>query len=355
MSKISRMSYTNLGYMIDSAVGAGILDRASGRAYLPDTFLFKMQSLAERYREQRTRYAKLTGHAQDIRDKREALSPFLAKLVRNIHASFNRFYKGGKVSQADIIAFQIPKEASRQPGNRLKIWLDFGQTIVRIYNKRKSWDRDPLPPYVLSDATVDILTQHLNEAEKVHLDLKRQVAANIGEHSHLLKLRKEVVRTLELVKRHLELSLYEKPDSIRRLALATYGMLLPDGKGKTHMLGPDMKPPPQATERTKATEDPPPPKAEAPPQEEPATKAEPEPTPQPELKPEDSSHEVKAEQPEPLPEQPMAKAEQGPQTTVEKLEALLEKIKSGKKIRGKQRKIRRLREQIEAEKQRSNS
>lgn len=242
MTKISRMSYENLGRMIDSAVGAGILDRSSGRAHLPDPFLFRMQTLAEKYREQRTLYEKLTAEAQIIREKRNKLCPMLAQLVRNIHTSFCRFYKLGKVTAAEMSVFQIPKQASSQPANRLKVWIAFARTITRVFTKEKQEPHTTPPPYVLTEATVEILAQHLSEAEAVQMTLQRQVMKNQEQHTELLRLRQQVVHTLELVKRHLELSLYGKSKAVRRHALAAYGMLLPDGKGQSHMLVAEMKP-----------------------------------------------------------------------------------------------------------------
>lgn len=259
MTKISRMSYMNLGYMIDSAVGAGIMDRSSGRAHLPDPFLFKMQSLAEQYREQRTLYARLTGETEILREKRNQLSPMLAQLVRNIHTSFNRFFKLGKVSKADMSAFQIPRQASSHPANRLKAWITFASTITRVYEKHQLEGHPPLPAYVLTDATVTILKDQLSQAEAAQSALKRKVFHRKEQHIQLLKLRQQVVQTLELVKRHLELSLYGKSSTVRRQAMASYGMLLPDRKGMSQMLAPDMVPPTQEKSTAPAEVSSPPP------------------------------------------------------------------------------------------------
>lgn len=256
MSKISRMSYVNLGRMIDSAVGAGILDRSSGRAHLPDPFLFKMQALAERYREQQRHYAKLIAQAQMMREERDKISPMLAQLIRSIHTTFTRFRKLNKVSKGDMIEYQIPKHASQQPANRLKVWIQFGATITRIFSKQKQDARITLPPYVLTESAVDVLAEHLAKAEAIKFKLERKVRENQEAHSKLLDLRRQVVRALELVKRHLELSLYDEPKSIRKRAMAAYGMLLPDGVGKSHMLAPDMMPtaPEEPVQRQKAEE-----------------------------------------------------------------------------------------------------
>lgn len=262
MSKISRMSYVDLGRMIDSAVGAGILDRSSDRSHLPDAFLFKMQALAERYREQQRHYQKLTAQAQIIRETRDKISPMLAQLVRNTHTSFTRFLKLDEVLRADMIEYQIPKQASQQPANRIKVWIQCATTITRVFHKQKEQGRLTLPPYILTEGTVNILAHHLAKAEAIQFKLERQLRENNEAHSHLVHLRRQVVQTLELVKRHLELSLYGKSKSTRKLALAAYGMLLPDGKGKSHMLGAHMNPD-APIQRQKAPDPPPDP---APPQ-----------------------------------------------------------------------------------------
>lgn len=342
--------------MIDSAVGAGILDRASGCAYLSDAFLFKMQRLAWDYRDQRLLYDKVQAQAQLIREDRDKQSPFLARLIRNIHTSFNKFHKLGKVDKELMKHYQIPKGASRQPANRLKFWIRHGETIVRVHRKRKAAEIQMPPVYVLTDAVVEILARHVAQASKVLQALQRKVEANADEHIRLRQLREKVVDSLELVKRQLEFSLYKQPEAKRRLAFSAYGILFPDGKGQAYMMG-MMK----TSERRKEEPDPQP-KAEA----EPQQKAEPElrqtADSEPQPKAELQSIQEPQQKADPKPQQKvepqvenerLTEERKLPQTTLERLETQLEKIKnSTKKVRGKTRKIRRLREQIEVERAR---
>lgn len=242
MSKISRMSYKTLGQMINSAVGAGVLDRSSGRAHLPDPLLFRMQDLAERYEQQRRNYDKLVAQAQIIRKKRDEISPMIAQMVRHIHKSFNRFHKLGKISKEEMSAFQIPKKASPDATNRLKVWAAHGQTLVRVFRKSQEEGHTLPPPYVLTEATVDILAHHAAEGADVQNTLERQELKNDEEHTRLVELRKQVVESLELAHRHLNLSLFGKTDSEYKRTMASYGMLLPEGKGKKHLLTAGMIP-----------------------------------------------------------------------------------------------------------------
>lgn len=237
MSPFATVSYDDLQVMVNTAVRVGLHDHANGREHVPMELLQKLEGLAEDFTYTLKAHRENKALEKELREQRNEVSSRLARHVRNVHFMFHRLFSMGDVNREDMSEFGIPEESLREAAYRIKVWSHQAGMIIRGYYHRQERGGDPLPAYLMSVPIIELLKEHKEIADRVAGSLHSQISVTSKRHQHLQSLRGQIVHLLALMRKHLELSLFEHPAPDRNQIMKAYGVPVAGKRGRKPKAG----------------------------------------------------------------------------------------------------------------------